>query len=63
MRGTLAEGRLVRLFGTTIRMPYLIYSVAYPEAQRDDPMIREFSEWMHAEAALEGVDPSSYAPT
>ena len=63
VRGTLAEGRLVRLFGTTIRMPYLIYSVAYPEARRDDPMIREFSEWMHAEAALEGVDPESYAPT
>jgi len=60
VRSTLAAGRLVRLFDTTIRMPYLIYSVAYPEARRNDPMIREFASWIHAEVAREGVGPSSY---
>lgn len=36
VRSTLAEGRLVRLFNTTIQMPYLIYSVAYLETRRSD---------------------------
>lgn len=57
VRGTLAEGRLVRLFDTSIQMPGVIYSVAYPEARHDDPMIRKFSRWIHAEAAHEGVRP------
>ncbi len=58
VRGTLAEGRLVRLFDTIV-MPFVIYSVAYPEARADDPMIREFSSWIHAEAASEGVTPKA----
>ena len=57
VRGALAEGRLVRLFDAAISMPFAIYSVAYAEARRDDPMIREFSSWIHAEAASEGVAP------
>ena len=57
VRGAIAEGRLVRLFDTTIALPFAIYSVAYAEARRDDPMIREFSRWIHAEAAREGVAP------
>lgn len=57
VRGTLHEGRLVRLFDTVV-MPFVIYSVAYPEARSGDPMIREFSDWAHREAALEGVAPA-----
>jgi len=60
VQSTLAEGRLVRLFQTTIQLPYLIYSVAYPEARRDDAMIREFSEWAHAEARDMQVTPDTY---
>ena len=55
IRDTLAEGRLVRLFDTSISMPFAIYSVAYSEARRDDPMIREFSDWIHAEVARDSV--------
>lgn len=54
VRATLAEGRLVRLFDTVV-MPLVIYSVAYPQARADDPMIREFSDWVHDEVAREGV--------
>ncbi|MFX0547449.1 LysR substrate-binding domain-containing protein [Roseovarius sp. S1116L3] len=54
VRSTLAEGRLVRLFDTVI-MPFVIYSVAYPEARAKDPMIREFSDWIHDEVAQDGV--------
>lgn len=61
VRGTLAEGRLVRLFDTVV-MPFVIYSVAYAEARRDDPMIREFSAWIHAEAARDGVGPMGQTP-
>ncbi len=61
VRSSLAEGRLARLFDTTIQMPYLICSVAYLlEARRNDPMIREFSNWIHAEAEREGVTPGTY---
>lgn len=60
VRSSLAEGRLVRLFNTSIQLPYLIYSVAYPQSKRDDPMIREFSNWIHTEAEREGVSPSVY---
>lgn len=54
VRGTLAEGRLIRLFDTVV-MPFVIYSVAYPEARADDPMIREFSSWAHHEIAVEDI--------
>ena len=54
VRSTLAEGRLVRLFDTVV-MPFVIYSVAYPEARAEDPMIREFSDWIHDEVAQDGA--------
>lgn len=63
VRSSLTAGRLVRLFKTTIQMPYLIYSVAYLEARQDDPLIREFSNWIHAEAELEGISPKAYVST
>ncbi len=59
VRGAIADGRLLRLFDTSIAMPYSIYSVAYPEARREDPMIREFSRWIHGEAVAEGFAPGS----
>ncbi|MFZ5964078.1 LysR substrate-binding domain-containing protein [Thalassococcus sp. BH17M4-6] len=59
VRGTLAEGRLERLFDAVV-VPFVIYSVAYPQARAQDPMIREFSDWIHDEVAREGVAP---APT
>ncbi len=45
---TLASGRLERLF-EAVTMPTAIYSVAYPTARADDPMIREFRDWIFAE--------------
>ncbi|OSQ44091.1 LysR substrate-binding domain-containing protein [Marivita geojedonensis] len=50
VRGTLASGRLVRLFDA-VTMPVVIYSVTYPEARRDDEMVREFREWIFSEMA------------
>ncbi len=58
VRGTIAEGRLVRLFDTII-MPVVIYSVAYPEARSEDPMIKEFSSWINSEASREEVGPNT----
>lgn len=55
VRGTLASGRLVRLFDT-ITMPVVIYSLAYPEARRNDPMLKEFEKWIFAEMAKEEPD-------
>lgn len=57
LKNTLDEGHLVRLFDY-IEMPFVIYSVAYLESRRDDSMIREFSNWIHAEVAREGVGPT-----
>ncbi|SLN36227.1 LysR substrate-binding domain-containing protein [Roseisalinus antarcticus] len=54
VRGTIEEGRLVRLFDTVI-MPFVIYSVAYAEARSEDPMIREFAGWIHSEVAMDGT--------
>ena len=48
VRGTLASGRLVRLFDT-VTIPIVIYSVAYPTARADDPMITEFRDWLFEE--------------
>lgn len=58
VQGTLREGRLVRLFDTVV-MPFVIYSLAYPEARAEDPMIREFSDWIHGEVEAEGFTPAS----
>lgn len=54
VRGTVADGRLVRLFDT-ITIPSIIYSVAYSEARSTDPMIREFTSWIHREIADDGT--------
>ena len=51
VRDTLASGRLVRLF-EHVTMPIIIYSVAFREHRRDEPMIRAFAEWIHSECAL-----------
>jgi LysR family glycine cleavage system transcriptional activator len=48
VRGTLASGRLERLFDA-VTMPTVIYSVAYPEARAQDPMICAFCDWIFAE--------------
>jgi LysR family glycine cleavage system transcriptional activator len=54
VRGTLESGTLVRLFDA-VTMPFVIYSVAYSPSRSDDPMVREFSHWLHAQVAAEGV--------
>lgn len=54
VRGTLEHGTLVRLFDT-VTMPIVIYSVAYPIARKDDPMVRQFSAWLHQQVRKEGV--------
>ncbi len=54
VRGTLRAGTLVRLFDA-VTMPVTIYSVAYPEARADDPMIRAFRDWVFGEVAAEGT--------
>lgn len=56
LQSTLDEGHLVRLFDF-VELPFVIYSITYPESRRHDSMIREFSSWIHAEAANEGVGP------
>jgi|SRR6056297_192200 len=53
VRSTLESGTLLRLFDTVI-MPFVI-SVAYPVSQAGDPMVREFSEWLHRQAQVAGV--------
>ncbi|AUC53166.1 MAG: LysR substrate-binding domain-containing protein [Sagittula sp.] len=54
VRGTLEAGRLERLFDT-VTLPVTIYSVAYPEARADDPMIRSFRDWVFAEMERDGA--------
>ncbi|WP_420558083.1 LysR substrate-binding domain-containing protein [Roseovarius sp.] len=48
VQGTLAAGRLVRLFDTNT-IPGVIYSVACAETRADDPMIRSFRDWLFEE--------------
>lgn len=48
VRGTLASGRLERLF-EQITMPFVIYSLAYPETCCDEPLIQDFCDWIVAE--------------
>jgi LysR family glycine cleavage system transcriptional activator len=52
VRGTLASGRLVRLF-EAVTMPVVIYSVTYPEARRNDDMVQAFRNWIFSEMADE----------
>lgn len=52
VRDTLRSGRLVRLFDT-VTLPLLIYSLAYPETRKDDPMITSFRDWIFSEMAAE----------
>lgn len=51
--GTLASGRLVRLFDA-VTLPIVIYSVAYLESRSEDPMIREFCDWISGEVSRDG---------
>ena len=56
VRGTIASGRLERLFDvTTSRMA--IYAIACPEARADEPRIAAFRHWLRAEAMADGVMP------
>lgn len=54
VRDTIRNGTLVRLFDT-VTMPFVIYSVAYSIHRKEDPMVREFSAWLHGQAKSEGV--------
>jgi LysR family glycine cleavage system transcriptional activator len=54
VRGTLASGRLVRLF-ETVTMPMIIYSVAYREDRAGDPIIRAFRDWLFDQVAQDGT--------
>lgn len=57
VRRTLDSGRLIRLFDS-VTMPFVIYSVAFPEHRADDELLRHFADWLHTEARAEGVSPS-----
>ncbi|MGK7752468.1 MULTISPECIES: LysR substrate-binding domain-containing protein [unclassified Roseovarius] len=48
VQGTLASGRLVRLFDTDT-LPSVIYSVACTEDRKNDPMVQTFRSWLHDE--------------
>ena len=54
VRSTLNAGRLVRLF-EAVTLPIVIYSVAYPEARRRDPMLREFRDWIFAQVQSDNL--------
>lgn len=56
VRGTIAAGRLERLFDATT-LPMSIYAIACPETRVDEPRIEAFRHWLHAEAEAEGVVP------
>jgi len=60
LRGTVASGRLQRLF-ETVTLPMTIYSVACREHRRDEPLIRAFFDWILQEAAREDCLPGSAA--
>ena len=57
VRGTLATGRLERLFDI-VTQPMAIYSVACQEARADEPRIAAFREWLRGEAEADGVLPA-----
>ena len=54
VRDTLKNGTLVRLFDA-VTMPFVIYSVAYSSIRKEDPMVREFANWLHGQAQSDGV--------
>ncbi|HUE46713.1 MAG TPA: LysR substrate-binding domain-containing protein [Aestuariivirgaceae bacterium] len=56
VRGTLASGRLERLF-KSVTLPMVIYSVACQVARAEEPRIAAFRRWLRAEAETEGVLP------
>lgn len=56
VRGTLASGRLVRLFDIVTKA-MSIYSVTCQLARAEEPRIAAFRHWLRAEAAAEGVLP------
>ena len=56
VRGTIASGRLLRLFNVTTP-PMSIYAIACVESRADDPQIAAFMDWLRSEAAAEGVMP------
>ena len=56
VRGTIASGRLERLFDVTT-LPMSIYAVACPKARADEPRMAAFRRWLRTEAESEGVTP------
>jgi len=56
VRGTIASGRLERLFAVST-LPMAIYAVACLETRADEPRIAAFRRWLRAEAEAEGVMP------
>lgn len=56
VRGTIASGRLERLFDVTT-LPMSIYAIACPEARADEPRMAAFRRWLRTEAESEGVTP------
>lgn len=56
VRGTIASGRLQRLFDVTT-MPMSIYAIACPEERADDPRIAALRHWLRTEAEAEGLVP------
>jgi LysR family glycine cleavage system transcriptional activator len=36
-------------------MPFVIYSVASSVARKNDPMVPEFSDWLHAQVQADGI--------
>ncbi|MEY8842856.1 LysR substrate-binding domain-containing protein [Cribrihabitans sp. XS_ASV171] len=61
VRGTLASGRLERLFDIPTEA-MSIYAVACPETRAGEPEIAAFRAWLRAEAEAEGVLPEYYRP-
>ncbi|EPX83848.1 LysR substrate-binding domain-containing protein [Salipiger mucosus] len=59
-RGTIASGRLERLFDIEL-LPISIYSVACQETRANDPRISAFREWLRQEADAEGILPEPHA--
>lgn len=55
-RGTIASGRLLRLFDVST-MPMSIYAIACPEGRAEEARIAAFRHWLRAEARAEGVMP------
>jgi LysR family transcriptional regulator, glycine cleavage system transcriptional activator len=59
VRGTLASGRLERLF-EAVTLPMAIYSVTCQVARAEEPRIAAFRRWLRAEAEAEGVLPEHH---